>query len=151
MHWDIAENCPGCGVRLLGGAICNGLEHFFRTQGLGDDEAAEDGDAVYVGDLVINNVLNCPRCGTNCMVEVEPPPDRPERGDDRAFLEESVVDLEFSIRSRLLIHRAGAVTAADLLALTRNDLRAASEKDCESQIAEIVAFLAERGLVLRGE
>jgi hypothetical protein len=35
--------------------------------------AEDDCDAVYVGDLVTDGVLRCPRCGSNCFVEMEPP------------------------------------------------------------------------------
>jgi DNA-directed RNA polymerase alpha subunit len=92
-----------------------------------------------------------PRCGANCCVEINPPTPRPERGDDRDFLEELVIDLDLSIRARNLINHAGAKTVGELLQLSSSDLRSVWHSDSEAQVAEISEFLALRCLSLKDD
>ncbi len=75
-HFGIPSECPGCHTPIAGGAVWQAVEaaeQGKRVLGLMPDVTADDCDAVYVGDLVTNGVLRCPRCGSNCFVEMEPP------------------------------------------------------------------------------
>lgn len=72
MTKNIADICPGCGIPLVAGAIVDALEEASRFQsvyGFSQEATLENCDAIYVGDLVVNDELECPRCGTNCFVE----------------------------------------------------------------------------------
>ena len=156
--FGIPEVCPGCHKPIVSGAMADATieaaERYERVLGLMRDVTADDCDAAFVGDVITNGELPCPLCGTNCYVEIDPPMPRVGHGDDRDFLDEVVVDLELSLRTRSLIYRAGAKTVADLLALSASDLRRvvpAVSDDVESQITEIREFLSQRCLRLNGE